>query len=1003
VAAEYEVNIKLNTQEINAQLKDIDRAVKNIGKGSGGGGSRGGAGAGIAKQLSLFTADSIFGRGRITGTALKNVKLSWLGAFDEIQDVANTIGGRRSTRLLNVRTSWGKAFEGLAKNAKVLELGGLNTQTSWGKALTGLQDNAKVLKLGGLNTQTSWTKALTGLQNNAKVLDIQNLNVRTSWGKALEQLSETAEIIAINAATVRAQFLAGAPIPGLAPGQTAGPARPPVQGAAFPIGGTAGIPGSPEFERALAIGRFRSSPIEGAANIPGSPKAKRARRQRLEQVGLGAGFPLLFGGGAGSVIGGAAGGLTGSFGAQIAFSAIGQQVDTFVAGIVDAGKAFGSLEEVLSLMSERSLFTSKSSEELAQQLQELGDVEALAELSTIELASKIGSDGIEAFQDLETEVDQFDRLVGHLMISLQAFVAGPLGDFLEIVNATLGKKVTQGTIDRLAGSLQDPADQARFRAAAKRRIGTELEIQGFGMGGLPRSAEVLKSAPLDLLSELSRDVAGGKFGESNLLSRPLRITQQDRKSIKPPKNTAADKAAREEQRLQERLAKLDEERQKVIEISRFKDQIAAAEAAGDQQLVIRLEGEQRIAEIEARRKKDLIGVTKQKEIEAINIGKATEKLAAQREVERELEELQRQRQEKFDDTIENLEYQLKIAQATSEAERERLRIEKELQKLRKDGMSEEQAAQVGSLMKQISAENSPLNKFIKQSVESLNDLEMQAVQISQGIGNAIGNSLVGGIQNLITGAATVKEVFADLLKSVADVLAKQAAEMIATYIAIGVARLFAGIGTAVGGQSSLPGVDMGSGGGTFTNIAGNEFGTLGPNFGIRLRANGGPVFGGSPMLVGERGPELFVPFANGEITSSESLGAEMANAMAVPFVPGGNQGGITSQLINRQENIASNRQENTQINRQENLRQLSVPFSRSSEASMVAAAEQQTAEAISNPAPLDVRFESQSINGVEYVTAEQHQSGMAQAAQRGRALTLAALQNSVKTRRRVGL
>ena len=129
----------------------------------------------------------------------------------------------------------------------------------------------------------------------------------------------------------------------------------------------------------------------------------------------------------------------------------------------------------------------------------------------------------------------------------------------------------------------------------------------------------------------------------------------------------------------------------------------------------------------------------------------------------------------------------------------------------------------------------------------------------------------------------------------------------------------------------------------------------------------------------------------------------MANAMAVPFLPGGNRGGTTSQMLNRQENIASNRQENIQINRQENLRQLSVPFTRSSEVSMVVAAEQQTAEAISNPAPLDVRFESQSINGVEYVTAEQHQAGMAQAAERGRALTLSALQNSVKARRRVGL
>ena len=500
-------------------------------------------------------------------------------------------------------------------------------------------------------------------------------------------------------------------------------------------------------------------------------------------------------------------------------------------------------------------------------------------------------------------------------------------------------------------------------------------------------------ATKSIISEEGKRLAVEKFGGQVIPEgAAIKPTGLELLQAADKPNRNAEKLAREEQRLQGRLAKLDQERQKVIEISRFKDQIAAAEAAGDQQLVIRLEGEQRIAEIEARRKEDLIGVTDQREIEAINIGKATEKLAAHREVERELEELQRQRQEKFDDTIENLQFQLDIAQATSEAERERLRIEKELQKLRKDGMSEEQVAQVGNLMKQISAENSPLNKFIKQSVESLNDLETQAVQIAQGIGNAIGSSLVGGIQNLITGAATVKEVFADMLKSVADVLAKQAAQMIATYIAIGIARKFAGFFGGGGDGLNIDGVQE------YTNtFNANDF------VGAFGSANGGPVSSGSPIIVGERGPELFVPFANGEITSSESLGAEMANAMAVPFVPGGNQGGTTSQLINRQENIASNRQENTQINRQENLRQLSVPFSRSSEASMVAAAEQQTAEAISNPSPLDVRFESQSINGVEYVTAEQHQAGMAQAAQRGRALTLAALQNSVKARRRVGL
>jgi hypothetical protein len=50
-----------------------------------------------------------------------------------------------------------------------------------------------------------------------------------------------------------------------------------------------------------------------------------------------------------------------------------------------------------------------------------------------------------------------------------------------------------------------------------------------------------------------------------------------------------------------------------------------------------------------------------------------------------------------------------------------------------------------------------------------------------------------------------------------------------------------------------------------------------------------------------------------------------------------------------------------------------------------------------------VRYESSVINNVEYVTAEQHRKGMAQAAERGRALTLQALQNSPKTRTKVGI
>ena len=85
------------------------------------------------------------------------------------------------------------------------------------------------------------------------------------------------------------------------------------------------------------------------------------------------------------------------------------------------------------------------------------------------------------------------------------------------------------------------------------------------------------------------------------------------------------------------------------------------------------------------------------------------------------------------------------------------------------------------------------------------------------------------------------------------------------------------------------------------------------------------------------------------------------------------------------------------------LSQASVPFTKTTERLMSERSERETVAAINNPKPLDIRYESQVINQTEYVSAEQHRKGMAEAAERGRALTLAALQNSVKARRKVGI
>jgi phage-related minor tail protein len=65
---------------------------------------------------------------------------------------------------------------------------------------------------------------------------------------------------------------------------------------------------------------------------------------------------------------------------------------------------------------------------------------------------------------------------------------------------------------------------------------------------------------------------------------------------------------------------------------------------------------------------------------------------------------------------------------------------------------------------------------------------------------------------------------------------------------------------------------LGAGGGTV-----GRFGTLGPNFGIPQRAKGGPVSARSPYIVGERGPELFVPGRSGTVIPNDKMGGSGIN------------------------------------------------------------------------------------------------------------------------------
>jgi lambda family phage tail tape measure protein len=301
-----------------------------------------------------------------------------------------------------------------------------------------------------------------------------------------------------------------------------------------------------------------------------------------------------------------------------------------------------------------------------------------------------------------------------------------------------------------------------------------------------------------------------------------------------------------------------------------------------------------------------------------------------------------------------------------------------------------------------------IQDFIAQATAELNDLEAVAVRVSQGIGDAVGNSIANGISGLVEGTTTAKEVFADFLKAMGDILIKEGTRMIAMYVAIGIAKMFAGLfggGSETAKNFEMPGeAFIPKGGFRFPGAANGAYFADG----VAAFANGG-MFTNSVVssptlfqfadggvtrtgLMGEAGPEAIMPLERG---ADGKLGVKAS----IPF-----QRSDEDQTAEEQNRLSTPFQRGQTADRSFSaLSTANIPFTKTVERVMTERSERETVAAINNPKPLDVRFESQVINNTEYVTAEQHQRGMAQAAERGRALTLSALQNSVKTRKKVGM
>ena len=148
-------------------------------------------------------------------------------------------------------------------------------------------------------------------------------------------------------------------------------------------------------------------------------------------------------------------------------------------------------------------------------------------------------------------------------------------------------------------------------------------------------------------------------------------------------------------------------------------------------------------------------------------------------------------------------------------------------------------------------------------IPQLNQVEQAELQLQQTLQKLqpITDGLASGITDVFTsiidGSKSAQEAFADMLTNMGNALVQEGARMIAQYIAIGIARIFAGMGSSSNFDANP------LGGLSFSQPSGFNPGNL---FG---RANGGPVTGGSPYIVGEQGQELFIPGKSGTIIPND--------------------------------------------------------------------------------------------------------------------------------------
>ena len=226
-----------------------------------------------------------------------------------------------------------------------------------------------------------------------------------------------------------------------------------------------------------------------------------------------------------------------------------------------------------------------------------------------------------------------------------------------------------------------------------------------------------------------------------------------------------------------------------------------------------------------------------------------------------------------------------------------------------------------------------------ENAKNLNKGLTEVEQLATDIAGTLGNGITDALVLAVSGTENLGEAFQALA---ADILQ-----------AIGKALILAAVTKAIG--------SIGSGGNPGSGL-----------LDLLFREKGGPVTGNQPYIVGEKGPELFIPGVTGTVTNNDQFEAAR-NALS-----GGSSSSNDAFADNAEAIGTTTSYTKERVLERERIASL-------------------------NSNPIDVRAETTVINTVEYVTAEQFAKGMKSTARDAQARVFSDLRNRPATRAQVGI